>query len=209
MNDNRFISAMFEEIKKKVSVIEKKLEQEDIPPTQSEPPAEKDKTITTNDLLSLMQKIIIHSTQKEFQMILPQLKDSNKELIERISDLQSNFQKEKCNPKTLKKDTLINNLKLWKISSIIITASLLFCVIAVKIENSRLTDNDLKFRYINSIHSIDSTGLQNIETLFHISRDKELINNIRKNVKEYESKAKKELFSKTNRHNSKHQIHQK
>ena len=204
MNDNSFISAMFEEIKKKVSVIEKKLEQQNISPAQDESPAEtekKYKTITTNDLLSLMQKIIIHSIQKEFQQILPQLKDSNKELLERISDLQSNFQKEKSKPKIWKKDTLINNLKFWKISSISIAASLLFCVITVKIENSRLTDNDLKFRYINSIHSIDSTDLQNIETLFHISRDEELINNIRKNVNEYESKTKKELFLKTNWHN--------
>jgi hypothetical protein len=201
MNDNSFISAMFEEIKKKVSVIEKKLEQQNISPAKAESPAEtekKDKTITTSDLLVLMQKIIIHCTQREFQQILPQLKDSNKELLERISDLQSNFQKEESHPKIWKKDTLINNLKLWKISSIIIVASLLFCVIIVKIENSKLTDNDLKFRYINSIHSIDSNGLQNIETIFHTNRDEELINNIRKNVEKYESKAKKELFLKTN-----------
>jgi predicted component of type VI protein secretion system len=68
-------------------------------------------------------------------------------------------------------------------------------VFALKFENSRLADNDIKFRYIHAKHGIDSTGLYNLETIFHVNRDKELIKNIRKSIEKYELRAKKELLS--------------
>ena len=65
MKENSFISAMFEEIKSKISVIEKKLEKDERPPdhpgsaTKEE---EKGKAITAEELLRLVQKTIIYST---------------------------------------------------------------------------------------------------------------------------------------------------
>jgi hypothetical protein len=38
--------------------------------------------------------------------------------------------------------------------------------------------------------------LQNLETIFHVSKDKELIENIRQGVVEYELGAKQDLASK-------------
>ena len=66
------------------------------------------------------------------------------------------------------------------------------------IQNSRLADNDLKYRYINSLQGIDSKGLRNMETVFHIKRDKEFINDIRKAVETYELNIKKALKDKGN-----------
>lgn len=90
-----------------------------------------------------------------------------------------------------------NELKIWKAGSIIGMISLLFCLGVFMIQNARLTDNDLKYRYINSTQGIDSTGLRNLETVFHINRDKELINDIRKAVEEYELNVKINVASKT------------
>jgi len=66
------------------------------------------------------------------------------------------------------------------------------------IQNSRLADNDLKYRYINSLQGIDSKGLRYMETVFHIKRDKEFINDIRKAVEAYELNVKKGLKDKRN-----------
>ncbi|MBN2595887.1 MAG: hypothetical protein JXR82_03785 [Marinifilaceae bacterium] len=199
MNNNNFITALFEEIKSQISVIAKELEKDDTPRTQAELSAkkeEKSKTITTEELLSLIQKAIIYSTKKEFQQAIPLLQNSKKELLEGINDLHIDLKNLKCYPNKNKKNTEINNFKLWKIGSIIVFMLLLFCVIVLKVENYRLSDNDLKFRYIHSNRGVNSTDLQNIETIFHISKNKELIKSMRKDVEEYELKAKEELVSK-------------
>lgn len=200
MNKNSVLITMFEEIKRQISIIEKRFEQELNTTVQTENPIEevkKRKEITTEDLLTLIQKTIVQSTQKELSQAIPKIQDSNKKILEGINDLQTNLKVLRCYPKE-KKEAPISNLKILKIGSIIVTSLLLFYIVALKFENSRLKDNDLKFRYINSIHGIDSTGLQNVETIFHIRRDKELINSIHKNVKEYELRAKKSIDLKEN-----------
>jgi len=199
MKENSFISAMFEEIKSKISAIEKKLEKDDTPPGHPGPATKKDekgKAITAEELLRLVQKTIIYSTQKELQHAIPQLQNSKNEILDGINELRISLKNLKCSRKTIKKDFGISNLKLWKISSIVASVLLLFCIIELKIENLRLADNDLKFRYIYLNQGIDSTGLHNLETIFHVSRDKELIKNIRQAVVECELEAKQDLASK-------------
>jgi len=55
--------------------------------------------------------------------------------------------------------------------------------------NERLTDNDLKFRFIKMVNGIDSTGLYEIEHTFIYERNDKVINNIRKTVIDYEQKV--------------------
>ncbi|MDR2918815.1 MAG: hypothetical protein LBV72_05570 [Tannerella sp.] len=55
--------------------------------------------------------------------------------------------------------------------------------------NKRLTDNDLKFRLIKMHNGVDSAGLYTIEHLFIYERNNKIINNIRKDVVEYEQKV--------------------
>lgn len=187
---------MFEEIKNKISVIEKKLGQENTPTAQTKHLQQKeanDNTITSDELFKLLQKTIIVSNQKELQQILPQLKNLNKEVLDRIEDLHSNLKNLKCYPRKIKKPNGTMNLKLWKIFSIIICTLLLFAALALHFENSRLTDNDLKFRYIHSMHGINSIDLQNLKTIFHVNRDEEVIKRIRNIIEKSELKAKNEL----------------
>lgn len=149
MKDNSFISAMFEEIKSKISAIEKKLEKDDTPPGHpgtATKKDEKDKAITAEELLRLVQKTIIYSTQKELQHAIPQLQDSKNEILDGINELRISLKNLKCSRIKIKNDFGISNLKLWKTCSIVASALLLFCIIELKIENLRLADNDLKFR---------------------------------------------------------------
>lgn len=199
MKENSFISAMFEEIKSKISVIEKKLENHNTLPSHPGTATKKDekgKAITAEELLRLVQKTIIYSTQKELQHAIPQLQNSKNEILDGINELRISLKNLKCSRIKIKNDFGISNLKLWKICSIVASAILLFCIIELKIENLRLADNDLKFRYIYWNQGIDSTGLHNLETIFHVSKDKELIKNIRQGVVEYELRAKQDLASK-------------
>lgn len=54
----------------------------------------------------------------------------------------------------------------------------------------RLSDNDIKFRYIKTIKGINSENLDRLENIFHISRDKELVDKIHQSVEEHERKVK-------------------
>lgn len=195
MNKNSVLITMFEEIKRQISIIEKRFEQELKTNVPTENPIEKikkRKEITAEDFISMVHKTIVHSTQKELEQTLPKFQDFNKELLSNINDLQVKLKTLKCYPKERKKAP-VSNFKALKIFSIIATILLLFGIAALKFENSRLKDNDLKFRYIYSNNGIDSTQLKNLETIFHINRNKELIKDIRKKVKQSESKAKKNL----------------
>nr|WP_320118477.1 hypothetical protein [uncultured Marinifilum sp.] len=195
MNKNSVLITMFEEIKRQISIIEKRFEQELKTNVPTENPIEKikkRKEITAEDFISMVHKTIVHSTQKELEQTLPKFQDFNKELLSNINDLQAKLRTLKCYPKERKKAP-ISNFKILKIVSIIVVSLLLFSALVLKFENSRLKDNDLKFRYIYSNNGIDSTQLKNLETIFHINRDKEFIKSIRKNVEESELKAKMDL----------------
>ena len=54
--------------------------------------------------------------------------------------------------------------------------------------NIRLTDNDLKYRWIKMYIGIDSIELHKIEHAFVYERDNKVINNIRKTVSDYEQR---------------------
>lgn len=54
--------------------------------------------------------------------------------------------------------------------------------------NSRMTDNDLKYRYIKSTNGINHDHLKKLEDIFHYHRDKKVISEIREKVYNYEYK---------------------
>jgi len=53
-------------------------------------------------------------------------------------------------------------------------------------ELTRVSDNDLKYRYIKMMGGINAEELSNLEDMFHYNKDKELIREIRKKVEEHE-----------------------
>ena len=57
-------------------------------------------------------------------------------------------------------------------------------------ELTRVSDNDIKYRYIKMVGGVNAEELSKLEDLFHINKDKELIKEIREQVEEYENKQK-------------------
>lgn len=71
--------------------------------------------------------------------------------------------------------------------SVLLLASLFVNVQQVMV-NSRITDNDLKYRYIKSTNGITPENLNMLENVFSYQRDKNKIREIRQNVEGYEMK---------------------
>ncbi len=100
---------------------------------------------------------------------------------------------------TMEQPTTINNRYIFDFTTsknAIIIAGLVLALIISTFgnyyqyeTNKRLTDNDLKFRLIKMHNGVDSAGLYTIEHLFLYERNNKIINNIRKDVVEYEQKV--------------------
>ncbi|WP_319480721.1 hypothetical protein [uncultured Draconibacterium sp.] len=196
MSNNSLIAAMFEEIKKRLSTIEKEMGNNNTnqkPKEDTPKQEERQKFVSAHTFLNQIQRIIEISFQKKFDKTNSEIQLTKSDITNRIKQLETSIESLKCFPKKKKRNLAVNELKIWKIGSTTVFVLLLLCIGALKIQNVRLMNNDLKYRYINSLQGIDSKGLRNIETVFHIKRDKEFINDIRKAVETYELNVKKGL----------------
>nr|WP_320000321.1 hypothetical protein [uncultured Draconibacterium sp.] len=196
MSNNSLIAAMFEEIKKRLSTIEKEMgnNNTDQKPKEDTPKQEeRQKFVSARTFLNEIQRIIETSFQKDFAKTNSEIQSTKTVITNRIKQLETGIESLKCFPRKKQKNLAVSELEIWKIGSTIVFGLLLLSIGALKIQNARLTDNDLKYRYINSLQGIDSTGLRNLEIVFHIKRDKEFIKDIRKAVETYELNVKKGL----------------
>ena len=64
----------------------------------------------------------------------------------------------------------------------------LFVNVQQVIVNSRMSDNDLKYRYIKSTNGINHENLNKLEDIFYFNPDEKLIREIRQNVENCEKK---------------------
>lgn len=65
---------------------------------------------------------------------------------------------------------------------------------------TRVSDNDLKYRYIKMIGGINAEELSKLEGIFHYDKDKELIMEIRKQVEEFEMGNREQIIELEQRH---------
>ena len=192
---------MFEEIKQRLSTIEKEMRNDDAHQKSKEDTQKKEerqKFVSARTFLNEIQRIIETSFQHKFDKTNSEIQRTKSDITNSVKQLETSIESLKCFPKKKKRNLPVSELKMWKIGSTIVFALLLLCIGALKIQNARLTDNDLKYRYINSLQGIDLTGLRNMETMFHIKRDKEFIKDIREAVQTYELNVKKGLVDKGN-----------
>lgn len=192
---------MFEEIKKRLSTIEKEMGNDNSsqkPQEENSKQEERQKFVSARTFLDQIQRIIETSFQKYFNKTNSEVQLTKSDITNSIKQLETSIENLKCFPRKKQKNLAVSELKIWKIGLTIVFVLLLSSIGALKIQNARLMDNDLKYRYINSLQGIDSTGLRNLETVFHIKRDKEFINDIRKAVKTYELNVKKSLYDRGN-----------
>jgi hypothetical protein len=187
---------MFEEIKGMLASIEKKLNErvsvkENLPSqgTVTEPKSNvQTDTVKPEQLLQLIATYLQNSEQK-IGKVSDAVIQSEKHVLSKMEDLKQITISQKPDSKV--RHYHINDLRSSKVVitivglSVLLLASL-FVNVQQVIVNSRMTDNDLKYRYIKSTNGINSVNLDKLEDIFHFNPDEKLIREIRQNVETWE-----------------------
>lgn len=170
MKRNDFVSAMFEEIKEKLVLIQEKIEQD----KSAEKEAQK---MIPRQLLEFIYQSIDNSIQQKFSLSdqsttrqFNQLTQETQELKQKIRELSEQNKKRKL---------MFRKLVVWQS----IAAVLLLLTIGLFLNNRLLRDNDLKFKYIQNQGGINSRGLFKLDTIFNVNRDEKVIERIQEAVK--------------------------
>ncbi len=195
-NTNSMISLMFEEIKVLLVSIDKKLNERAILKenpshleTETEPKSDvKPNTVKPEQLLRLIAAHF-QETERRIGQFSKTLMESEKHVLSQIEELKRITIRQK-------QDSKVHHYHLveWKSSKVVITIvsiSILFLTSFIgnihQFEvNSRMSDNDLKYRYIKSTNGINQENLEKLENIFHYKRDKKGIREIRTKVQNYE-----------------------
>ena len=197
-NNISIISVMFEEIKGMLASIDEKLnerlgikENHSSPATVAEPKSDtKIKTVIPEQLLRLIATYMQNSDQK-IGNISDTVMQSEKHVLSQINELKQITVSQKPDSKVLHYHRIE-----WKSSKVMIAIVCLSVLLLGSLfgnihqfeVNSRMTDNDLKYRYIKSTNGIGGGNLNKLEDIFQYNRDKKLIREIRQKVEEYERK---------------------
>ncbi len=197
-NNISIISVMFEEIKGLLTSIDKKLnerlsikENHSSPATATEPKSDvKIKTVMPEQILRLIATYMQNSDQK-IGNISDTIRESEKHIISQMEELKR-ITVNQIQDYNVRHHHIID-LRSSKVVITIVSLSVLLLVsIFVNIHqfevNSRMSDNDLKYRYINATNGINPGNLNKLEDIFKYNRDKKQIREIQDKVAEYEIK---------------------
>lgn len=197
-NNNPMISMMFEEIKTLVASIDKKLaerapvkENPSIQENSEEPnPEDKTKMIRPEQLIRLIAAHL-QNTEQKIDQVSGTVRESEKHVLFQMEELKRITVSQKPDSKVRHYHVVE-----WKSSKVVITIvslSILFLASFIgnihQFEvNSRMTDNDLKYRYIKSTNGISPENLDKLEDIFHYQGNKKLIREVLRKVDSYERK---------------------
>lgn len=197
-NNNPMISMMFEEIKTLVASIDKKLEERipvkenpKIQENSEEPnPEDKTKMIRPEQLIRLIA-VHLQNTEQKIGQVSGTVRESEKHILFQMEELKRITVSQKPDSKVRH-----HHVVEWKSSKVVITIvslSILFLASFMgnihQFEvNSRMTDNDIKYRYIKSTNGISSENLVKLEDIFYNQRDKKQVIKILRKVESYERK---------------------
>jgi len=192
------ISVMFEEIKSLITSVDKKInerigvQRNSVPgmPFQSQ-----DEEQDPSPLEKSIQQIPLHLTgiQKRLNQISEAGRESEKHFLSHIEDLKRRIDSSKT-------DTSIRHYHVvdLKSSKVMVTFTVLFFVLLGSLagniyqiqEINRMNDNDIKYRYIKSTNGISPENLDKLEDIFHYHRDKKGVNEICKEVEDFERRIR-------------------
>ena len=187
---------MFEEIKGLLTSIDKKVnERVTVNPSPSETKTDpkSDDKINMVKLGQLLQFIAAHlqETERKIGQFSDAIKVSEKHVLFQMEEIKRITVSQKPDSKV--RHHHIIDLRSSKVVitivclSVFLLASLFGNIHQFEV-NSRMTDNDLKYRYIKSTNGISPENLDKLEDIFHYNRDKKLIREISTKVEEYEHK---------------------
>ena len=198
MNNNSMISVMFEEIKSLITTVDKKIDDKigvqgnSVPDT---PIQNSDKELEPSPLEKSIHQIplCLLGIQKRLNQISETDMETEKHVLSQIEELKRRIDNSK-------KDTSIRHYYVvdLKSSKVMITFIVLFFVLLGSLtgniyqiqEINRMNDNDIKYRYIKTSNGITAGDLYKLENIFNYNRDKKVINEIRKEVEDYERKIR-------------------
>lgn len=195
-NNISIISVMFEEIKGLLITIDKKLierisvkENPSSSETATEPKSDvKTNTVKPEQLLRLIATYLQNSEQK-LGKVSDAVIQSEKHVLSKMEDLKQITISQKPDSKVHHYHNIDLRSSKVVITIVCLSVSLLtslFGNVQQVIVNSRMSDNDLKYRYIKSTNGINSENLNKLEDIFHFNPDEKLIREIRQNVKIWE-----------------------
>ena len=188
-NNNLMLTEMFEEIKSLLVSIEKKLDAEASKNSKSNPDIERRSQTTQpkvdfQKLEQIFKAIYAYLQNSDYKTseTNQSIRDSEKRILSQLQDIKYSIN-------TQEKERIVRHqhsvdLKSSKVVVTIVVLSLLLLSSLVgnikqSETNSRMADNDLKYRYIKSQNGINSEKLKKLEKAFEYPKDKKMINAIK------------------------------
>ena len=123
------------------------------------------------------------------------IKEGLQKQQEQLHEFQQKLEKQQHNPLPVQKHLHSIELKSSKVVIALVSLGIaLLCSMSCNIyqfsANSRLSNNDIKFRYIKVFGEITSENLLKLETIFEYEPDKQKQYSLRKMVEEHEQRIK-------------------
>lgn len=162
MSNNSIISVLFEEIKSRITSLENKIDK-----ISNAIDSEK----SERNLPSIPNEVDYSRIEQLIQQRIPEFDYS---VLEQKPQRHYHSIDIKSSKVILK----------FAIVFIFLIASLIYSF-QLRQENKRLSDNDIKYRYIKAINGIEPGELYKLETMFHFNRDKKIIKEISQFVVEH------------------------
>lgn len=166
MRKNDFVTVIFEEIKESLLAIDSKLE-------NGQAGNEKRKIVIPKEFIEFLNRSIDQSVREYISSLNHSSQDQFRDLNQKLGGLSQNVKE--LTKVQRKRRMLFRKLIAWQF----ITAFLLIIGSVLFVHNRQLRDNDLKFRYIQNREGINSMGLRQLDTVFHVKRDELVIEKMR------------------------------
>ena len=180
--DIKIIISMFEDLKKLTSEQFSNLSKlvESMANAKSDQPA-----------LPIIPQVDLSELENHMTEINELIRERFQKQQEQLHEFQQKLEKQKDKPLPVQKHLHSIELKSSKVVIALVSLGVaLLCSISYNIyqfsANSRLSDNDIKFRYIKAFGEITSENLLKLETIFEDKPDKQKQRSLRLMVEEHE-----------------------
>lgn len=184
--DIKIIISMFEDLKKLTSEQFSNLSKlvEPLANAKSDPP-----------VLPIIPQVDLSELESHVTETNKLIKEGLQKQQEQLHEFQQKLEKQKDKPLPVQKHLHSIELKSSKVVIALVSLGVgLLCSMSCNIyqlsTNSRLSDNDIKFRYIKAFGEITSENLLKLETIFDYKPDKQKQRSLRKMVEEHEQRVK-------------------
>ena len=137
--------------------------------------------------------LYLSGVQKRLNQISETYLESEKHVLSHLEDIKRRIDNSKTD-KSIRHYHIVdlNSSKVVVsliVLSLMLSGSFIWNVYQIR-EINRMNDNDIKYRYIKSTNGISSENLNNLENIFHDTRNKKLIDEIDQEVKDYERRIR-------------------